>query len=71
VRHGMNRGFHDYEISLLAAAWFMPLLSRAIAGVTGIPLGLLVLLALYAFIVQRAVRDRLGSVIKVRGIAQA
>jgi len=71
VRHGMNRGFHDYEISLLAAAWFMPLLSRAVAGVTGIPLGLLVLLALYVFIVQRAVRDRLGSVIKVRGIAQA
>jgi len=71
VRHGMNRGFHDYEISLLAAAWFMPLLSRAVAGVTGIPLGLLVLLVLYVFIVQRAVRDRLGSVIEVRGIAQA
>jgi len=71
VRHGMNRGFHDYEISLLAAAWIVPLLSRAVAGVTGIPLGLLVLLALYVFIVQRAVRDRLGSVIKVRGIAQA
>jgi len=71
VRHGMNRGFHDYEISLLAAAWVMPLLSRAIAGVTGIPLGLLALLALYVFIVQRAVRDRLGSVIEVRGIAQA
>ena len=71
VRHGMNRGFHDYEISLLAAAWFMPLLSRAIAGASGIPLGLLALLALYVFIVQRAVRDRLGSVIEVRGIAQA
>ena len=71
VRHGMNRGFHDYEISLLAAAWFMPLLSRAIAGVTGIPLGLLVLLALYVFTLQRAVRDRAGSVIEVRGIAQA
>ena len=71
VRHGMNRGFHDYEISLLAAAWVMPLLSRAIAGATGIPLGLLVLLALYVIIVQRAVRDRLGSVIEVRGIAQA
>ena len=37
VRRGMNRGFHDYEISL-AVAWFKPLLSRAIAGVTGIPL---------------------------------
>jgi len=71
VRHGMNRGFHDYEISLLAAAWFMPLLSRAIAGVTGIPLGLLVLLAIYVFTLQRAVRDRLGPAIEVRGIAQA
>ena len=71
VRHGMNRGFHDYEISLLAAACFVPLLSRAIAGVTGIPLGLLVLLALYVFTLQRAVRDRQGSVIEVRGIAQA
>jgi hypothetical protein len=71
VRHGMNRGFHDYEISLLAAACFVPLLSRAIAGVTGIPLGLLVLLALYVFTLQRAVRDRVGSVIEVRGIAQA
>jgi hypothetical protein len=49
----------------------MPLLSRAIAGVTGIPIGLLVLLGLYVFIVQRAVRDRLGPAIKVRGIAQA
>jgi len=29
------------------------------------------LLGLYVFIVQRAVRDRLGPVIKVRGIAQA
>jgi hypothetical protein len=67
----MNRGFHDYEISLLAAAWFMPLLSRAIAGVTGIPLGLLVLLAFYIFTLQRAVRDRQGSVIEVRGVAQA
>jgi hypothetical protein len=71
VRHGMNRGFHDYEISLLAAAWIVPLLSRVIAGAIGIPLGFLVVLALYVFTLQRAVRDRLGSVIEVRGIAQA
>jgi hypothetical protein len=68
---GFAGGVRGYEISLQAAAWIVPLLSRIIAGVTGIPLGLLVLLALYVFIVQRAVRDRLGPVIKVRGIAQA
>jgi glycosyl transferase family 87 len=71
ARHGLSRGFRRFEISLLAAAWIVPLLSRVIAGVTGIPLGLLVLLALYVFTLQRAVRDRLGSVIEVRGIAQA
>jgi hypothetical protein len=71
ARHGLSRGFHRFEISLLAAAWIVPLLSRVIAGATGIPLGLLVVLALYVFTLQRAVRDRLGSVIEVRGIAQA
>jgi alpha-1,2-mannosyltransferase len=58
VRHGMKRGFRNFEISLLAAAWIVPLLSRGIAGVTGIPLGLLVLLTLYVFTLRRAMLDR-------------
>jgi alpha-1,2-mannosyltransferase len=68
---GFAGGVRNFEISLLAAAWIMPLLSRIVAGVTGIPLGLLVLLTLYVFVLQRAVRDRVGSAIEVRGIAQA
>jgi hypothetical protein len=55
ARHGLRHGFRDYEISLLAAAWTVPLLSRSVAGVTGIPLGLLVLLAFYVFTLRRAV----------------
>jgi hypothetical protein len=58
ARHGFTRGFRDYEISLLAAAWIVPLLSRGVAGATGIPLGLLVMLALYGFTLKRALRDR-------------
>jgi hypothetical protein len=58
VRHGISRGFRAFEISLLAAAWIVPLLSRGVAGVTGIPLGLLVLLAVYVFTLRRAVLDR-------------
>ena len=50
ARYGLRHGFRDYEISLLAAAWIVPLLSRGIAGVTTIPLGLIVMLALYAFV---------------------
>jgi alpha-1,2-mannosyltransferase len=65
---GFAGGVRGFEISLLAAAWIVPRLSRIIAGVTGIPLGLLVL---YVFTLQRAVRDRPGSVIEIRGIAQA
>jgi alpha-1,2-mannosyltransferase len=58
ARHGLARGFRDYEISLLGAAWIVPLLSRGIAGVTGMPLGLLVLVALYGVTLRRAAIDR-------------
>jgi Glycosyltransferase family 87 len=57
ARYGFSRGFRDYEISLLAAAWLVPLLSRAVAGTTGIPLGLIVLLTCYGFVLRRAVHD--------------
>jgi hypothetical protein len=71
VRHGLSHGFRGFEISVLAAAWIVPLLSRGVAGITGIPLGLLVLLTLHGFILRRAVLDRTGSAIGVRRIAQA
>ena len=62
VRHGLSRGFRTFEISLLAAAWMVPLLSRGVAGATGIPLGLMVLLAFYAFTLRRALIDRASIV---------
>jgi Glycosyltransferase family 87 len=73
VRHGIDRGFRSFEISVLAAAWIVPLLSRGIAGITGIPLGLLVLLAIYIFTLRRAVLDRehVGVAAGRHGIAQA
>jgi hypothetical protein len=71
ARHGLKRGFRDYEISLLAAAWIVPLLSRAVAGVSGIPLGLMVLLMLYGFIIGRALRHRESATFGEARIAQA
>jgi alpha-1,2-mannosyltransferase len=68
ISAGFASGFRDYEISVLAAAWIVPLLSRGIAGVTGIPLGLLVLVALYVFTLRRAMPDRAAL---VHEIAQA
>jgi hypothetical protein len=49
--------FRNYEISLLAAAWLVPLLSRGVAGSTGIPLGLTVLLLIFICTMRRAVGD--------------
>jgi len=71
VRHGFAGGFRDYEISALAAAWIMPLLSRAIAGATGIPLGLIAMLALYGLTLRRAIADRTSVQLAASRIAQA
>jgi alpha-1,2-mannosyltransferase len=51
----------------------VPLLSRGIAGITGIPIGLPVLLALYVVILRRAMADRehVGVASGRHGIAQA
>ena len=70
ARHGLISGFRDYEISLLAAAWIVPLLSRGIAGATGIPLGLIAMLALYAFTLHRAAVDRESATVRTARIAQ-
>jgi alpha-1,2-mannosyltransferase len=53
-------GFRNYEITLLAAIWVVPLLSRGAAGATGIPLGFMAVLALYALIMRRATMARAG-----------
>jgi hypothetical protein len=71
ARHGLNRGFRDYEITLLAAAWIMPLMSRGLTGVSGIPLGLIVLLAFYGFTLRRAIQDRSGFIVGAGRVAQA
>lgn len=71
ARHGLRFGFRDYEISLLAAAWIVPLVSRGIAGLSGIPLGLLVLLTFHVFILRRAIQDRKKSANPVPEAAQA
>ena len=70
ARHGLKQGFRDFEISLLALAWIAPLLSRGIAGATGVPLGLIVLLMLYGFILRRAAPGQMVASEKQR-IAQA
>lgn len=54
VRHGLAHGFRDYEITLLAFVWTAPLLARALALETGIPLGLIAQAVLFVAIIDRA-----------------
>jgi hypothetical protein len=54
VAHGLAHGFRPWEKTVLALAWFSPAVDRAIAGVTFIPLGLLMLAAVFVLVVRRA-----------------
>jgi hypothetical protein len=71
VKAGFAGGFRDYEISVLAAAWIAPLLSRSVAGATYVPLGLLVLMAFYAVVLRHAAAYRSHPPVGAAGIAQA
>lgn len=64
-------GFRDYDVSLVAAAWIAPLLARGVAGATGIPIGLITIVMLYALVIRRATKARTGSSIVSPGVAQA
>jgi alpha-1,2-mannosyltransferase len=66
VSAGLAGGFRDYEASLLAAVWIVPLLSRSIAGLTAVPLGLLAMLGFYVFVLRTALSDRTRGQIGAR-----
>lgn len=52
AKHGAQR----YEITMLAAVWLAPLMSRGISSATGIPLALMAMIVLYGIIQYRAAR---------------
>jgi hypothetical protein len=57
TRHGLARGVRDFELSLLAFVWVAPLLTRPLAEVTGIPLGLIAQIVLFVMTLDRARRE--------------
>jgi alpha-1,2-mannosyltransferase len=71
VAAGGFRHFRDYDISLMAAAWIVPLIARAVAGSTGVPVGLFAIVALYAVAMRRATETRTISGIASPRVAQA
>jgi alpha-1,2-mannosyltransferase len=55
--HGLSRGFAPYEKSALAFIFIAPLLTRAIAEQTFVPLGLFAVILLFAMPLRRAAQD--------------
>jgi hypothetical protein len=54
---GLKREFAPWEKSAIALLWFMPLVARAIAQRTFVPLGVLAMLILFILILRRAMKD--------------
>lgn len=53
ARDGIKTGFRPYEITLMAAAWMVPLIARPVAGTTYVPIGLLVTVLLFLVTANR------------------
>jgi alpha-1,2-mannosyltransferase len=56
--HGLQRGFLDYEKSLLAFCWIAPLISRTLAEIVFVPVGLIAIMLLFGIVLRRAATDR-------------
>jgi hypothetical protein len=54
---GMERGFGPWQKTAIAALWLVPLLARSFAQLTLIPLGVLVMLAVFFVALRRAEPD--------------
>lgn len=57
TRHGLARGFRNFEISALTFCWTAPLLTRPVATATGIPLGFIAQLIIFYMAIHRARRE--------------
>jgi alpha-1,2-mannosyltransferase len=55
--HGLAKGFMPYEKSALAFIFIAPLLTRATAEQTYLPLGLLAVILLFGIVLRRAAQD--------------
>jgi alpha-1,2-mannosyltransferase len=55
--HGMSRGFARWEIGSLTGVFITPMIARVVGGATHAPLGALAMLALFAWVLRRAVAD--------------
>ncbi len=56
VGHGLQQGFSPYEKTALAALWIVPLVARAVAETTFLPVGVLTMGAMLGLTLRRSAR---------------
>jgi alpha-1,2-mannosyltransferase len=54
----LRHGFLDYEKSTLAFVWVAPLISRTLAEIIFVPVGLIAIVLLFGIVLRRAAIDR-------------
>jgi len=52
--HGLRCGFAPFEKTALAALWLAPLVARAVAGATLVPLGVMTMVAVLSLVLRRS-----------------
>lgn len=52
--HGFSQGFRPWDKTLIAVAWFVPVLARSVAKAIYLPVGFFALAAIFALIVVRS-----------------
>lgn len=68
--HGLKHGFGPYQITLLAAVWITPLLTRSLGAALQLPVGFLAMAAFFALIMHRAVHDTAAPAIQEQNLAE-
>ena len=71
VSYGLDRGFGPWEVTLLAALWVAPMLTRPIAAAFHVPLGLLTIIAFFLLVLRRAAHDTDSALLLLRPGAEA
>jgi len=56
--HGLKHGFIDYEKSVLAFCWIAPLVSRTLAEIIFVPIGLIAIVLFFGIVLRRVAIDR-------------
>ena len=71
IAHGCTQRLSAGEINLLTLAWLTPLIARTVMGATGVPLGLLIIAALFAITLRRVTLDSKTVTVTSPRLAQA